>query len=87
MMEYLLSLENVLELKKRIRTVAGHAIYMHCSCHRLQLASIQDAESVPRIQKMFGMMTNLWKLFFFSPSKVEKLKEVQAVLNLPELKS
>ena len=74
-------------VKKRICTVAGHAIYMYCSCHRLQLASIQAAESVPRIQKMFGMMTNLWKLFFFSPRKVEKLKEVQAVLNLPEIKS
>ena len=35
---------------------------------------------------MFGTMTNLWKLFHFSPTKAEKLKEVQAVLNLPELK-
>lgn len=35
---------------------------------------------------MFGMMTNLWKVFFCSPTKVKKLKEVQAVLNLLELK-
>ena len=32
------------------------------------------------------MMTNPWKLFFYSPSKAEKLKEVQAALNLPELR-
>ena len=25
---------------KRIQTSSAHAIYIHCSCHRLQLASI-----------------------------------------------
>ena len=35
---------------------------------------------------MFGTMTSLWKLFYYSPAKAEKLKEVQAILNLPELK-
>ena len=35
---------------------------------------------------MFGVMANLWKLFFYSPKKAEKLKEVQSVLGLPELK-
>ena len=54
-------------LKIKMHTLASHAIYIHCSWHRLQLASIQAAESVPRIQKMFGMMTNLWKVFFYSP--------------------
>lgn len=54
-------------------------ILIQCSCHRLQLASIQTTE----IWKMFGMMTNLWKLFYYSPSEAEKLKDVQAALNLP----
>ena len=31
-------------------------------------------------------MTNLWKLFYYSPKKAEALKVVQAVLSLPELK-
>ena len=31
-------------------------------------------------------MTSLWKLFHYTPNKAEKLKHVQAVLNLPELK-
>ena len=35
---------------------------------------------------MFGTMTNLWKLFYYSPKKAEALKVVQAVLNLPQLK-
>ena len=73
-------------VQKRMRTLSGHALYIHCSCHRLQLASIQAAESVPQIQKFFGMLLNLWKLFYYSPKKAEKLKEVQSVLNHPELK-
>lgn len=73
-------------VQKRMRTLSGHALYIHCSCHRLQLASIQAAESIPQVQKFFGMMLSLWKLFYYSPQKAEKLKEVQSVLNLPELK-
>ncbi len=73
-------------VQRRIRTCSGHALYIHCSCHRLQLASIQAADSVPQIKKFFGMLLSLWKLFYYSPQKAEKLKEVQSVLNLPELK-
>ena len=36
---------------KRIRTRAAHALYVHCSCHRLQLASVQAAASNPEIKK------------------------------------
>lgn len=42
----------------RIRVHAAHTLYIHCSCHRLQLASIQTAESVGTI-KMFGTMASL----------------------------
>ena len=73
-------------VQRRMRTLSGHALYIHCSCHRLQLASIQAADSVPQIKKFFGMLLSLWKLFYYSPQKAEKLKEVQSVLNLPELK-
>ena len=73
-------------VQKRVRVHAAHALYIHCSCHRLQLASMQAAESIPAVKKMFGTMGNLWKLFYYSPKKAEALKEVQSVLNLPELK-
>ena len=78
--------ETKTEVGKRIRTRAAHALYVHCSCHRLQLASVQAAASNPEIKKVFGMMTNLWKLFYYSPRKAEALKEVSSVLNLPQLK-
>ena len=34
-------------VQKRMRVHAAHALYIYCSCLRLQLASIQAAESIP----------------------------------------
>ena len=73
-------------VQKRMQTLAAHSFYIHCACHRLQLASMQAANSVPEIKKMFGTMGNIWKLFFYSPKKAESLKAVQSILKLPELK-
>ena len=72
-------------VQRRIRTHTAHALYIHRVCHRLQLASIQAAEST-RAVKMFGTMASLWKLFYYSPKKANTLKDVQSVLSLPELK-
>ena len=47
---------------------------------------MQAASNVPEIEKMFGTMGNIWKLFFNSPKKAELLKEDQSVLKLPEHK-
>ena len=38
---------------KQIQTSSAHAIYIHCSCHRLQLASLQVAASVKEIRMLF----------------------------------
>jgi len=70
----------------RIRRHAAHALYVHCACHRLQLASVQAAGDVPEIKRIFGMMKNIWKMFYYSSKKAQALKEVQAALKLPELK-
>ena len=63
-------------VQKRMRTLAAHSFYIHCACHRLQLASMQAANSAPEIKKMFETMANIWKLFFYSPKKAEFLKAV-----------
>ena len=73
-------------VQMRIRVHSAHALYVHCTCHRLQLASIQAAAKVPEIKKIFTLMGNLWKLFYYSPKKAEALKEVQAALRFPQLK-
>ena len=54
---------------KRIQTSSAHAIYIHCCCHRLQLASIQAAASVMEIRMFFGTMTSIWKYFIVPPKK------------------
>ena len=71
---------------KRMQVHSAHAVSIHCTCHRLQLASLQAADSVIAIKKLFGTMTNLWKLFYYSWKEAEALKEVLSVLNMPELK-
>lgn len=58
-------------VQRRIRVHAAHAIYIHCSCHRLQLASIQAAQPVEVVHKMFGTMQSLWKLFIILLRKLK----------------
>ena len=35
---------------------------------------------------MFGTLLTMWKMFHYSPKKAEKLAEIQAALDSPELK-
>ena len=56
-------------VQKRLRLHSCHAIYIHCACHRLQLASLQAADAITSVKKIFGAMSNLWKLFHYSPKK------------------
>ena len=35
---------------------------------------------------MYSNLTTLWELFYYSPKKAEHLKDIKAVLNLPQLK-
>ncbi len=36
---------------KRMQVHSAHAVYIHCTCHRLQLASLQAADSIIAIKK------------------------------------
>ena len=63
-----------------------HALYVHCHCHLLQLACIQAANHTPGIKRVYTTLTTLWKYFHYSPKRTERLKTVQRVLDLPELK-
>ena len=62
-------------VQKRMRTLAAHSFYIHCACHRLQLASMQAANSVPEIKKMFGTMGNIWNSSSTHPRKQNLLKQ------------
>ena len=59
---------------KRMQVHACHALYLHCACHRLQLASMQAAEGVKEIKGLFGVMANIWKLFYNSLRRQKSLR-------------
>ena len=63
-----------------------HALFVHCHCHQLQLACVQAANGTADIEHVYVTLTTLWKFFYYSPKCAQSLKEVQKVLNFPELK-
>ena len=69
-----------------LKTNSPHSIFVHCHCHLLQLACVQAANSTPGIKHVYITLTTLWKFFHYSPKRAECLKEVQRVLNMPEMK-
>ena len=38
------------------------------------------------VQRVYVTLTTLWKFFYYSPKRAQSLKEVQKVLDFPELK-
>ena len=73
-------------VQARLKKHAPHAVFVHCHCHMLQLACVQAANSTPGIKHVYTTLTTLWKYFHYSPKRAESLKEIQKVLELPELK-
>ena len=72
-------------VQARLKKHASHAVFVHCHCHLLQLVCAQAANSMTGIKHVYTMLT-LWKYFHCSPKRAESLKEIQHVLNLPEMK-
>ena len=70
----------------RMRRHSPNALFVHCRCHQLQLASLHAAKQHNEVQRVFGTLLTIWKTFHYSPKKAEKLVEIQAELNAPELK-
>ena len=70
-------------VQARLKQHAPHAVYVHC---QLQLACIQAANATKGIDHVYTTLMTLWKFFHYSPKCAQFLKEVQKVLNLPELK-
>ena len=70
----------------RMRCHAPSALFVHCRCHQLQLAAVHAANEHCEVQRVLGTLLTIWKTFHYSPKKAEKLVEIQAVLNAPEIK-
>ena len=73
-------------IQRWLKELSPHALFVHCCCHVLQLASVQAANATPGIKHVYTTLVTLWKLFHYSPKCAESLKEIQKVLYLPEFK-
>ena len=73
-------------VQTRLRLHAPSAIYVHCRCHLLQLAAVNAAGEHAEVNRVLGILLTIWKAFYYSPKKAEKLKEIQAELQCPEVK-
>ena len=75
-----------LGVQARIKKHSPHALLVHCHCHQLQLACVQTANGTRGIEHVYVTLTTLRKFFYYSPKRAQSLKEVQKVLDFPELK-
>ena len=73
-------------VQARMKNHSPHALFVHCHCYQLQLACVQAANGTAGIEHVYVTLTTLWKFFYYSPKCAQSLKEVQKVLNFPELK-
>ena len=73
-------------VQKRLRLHSPSAVYVHCRCHQLQLATLNAADEHREAKRVLGTLLTIWKAFHYSTKKAEKLAEIQAELNAPELK-
>ena len=73
-------------VQRRLKELSPHALFVHCRCHVLELASVKVNSATPGIKYVYTTLMTLWKFFHYSPKRAESLKEIQKVLDLPELK-
>ena len=65
---------------------APQSVFFHCHCHKLQWSCVQSANSIEEVKHVYTTLNTLWKFLCYLPKRCQNLKEIQKVLNLPELK-
>ena len=73
-------------VQTRLRLHAPSAVYVHCRCQKLQLAALKAAAEHTEVNRVLGTLLTIRKAFHYSPKKAEKLAEIQAELDSPEIK-
>ena len=73
-------------VQTRLRLHAPSAVYVHGRCHKLQLAALNAAAEHTEVNRVLGTLLMIWKAFHYTPKKAEKLAEIQAELDSPEIK-
>ena len=71
-------------VQAKLKKHTQHAVFVYC--HLLQLAYVEAANNTTEIMHIYTTLITLWKYFHYFPKRAESLKEIQHVLNLPEIK-
>ena len=50
-------------VQRGLKELSPHALFVHCRCHVLQLASVQAANATPGIKHVYTTLMTLWKFF------------------------
>ena len=70
----------------RLREHVPNLIGTHCAAHRCALATSQAAKYIPEIAQYSRTVGNVFYYFSASALRSNKLREIQTILDLPELK-
>ena len=54
-------------VQRKLNELSLCAIFVHCRCHVLQLASVQAAIATPGIKHVYTILMMLWKFIHYSP--------------------
>ena len=75
-------------VQARMKKHSHNALFVHCYCHQLILACVRAENGTAGIEHVYVTLTTLWKFLFkyYLPKLPLSLKEVQKVLDFPELK-
>lgn len=71
---------------KRLKDVCPSLVGVHCAAHRCALASSQAAKKIPELDSYQRTVSNIFWYFTNSSLRCNKLREVQKLLSVPELK-
>ena len=55
-------------VQRRLKELSPHALFVHCCCHVLQLASVQAANATLGIKYVYTTLMTLWKFFHYFPN-------------------
>ena len=73
-------------VQMRIRTLAPRTLFVPCMAHVLQICCVSASRCLPSLKKVFGTLMSVWKMFHYSPKRFSALKEMQTLVNHPQLK-
>ncbi|KAJ8303650.1 hypothetical protein KUTeg_018760 [Tegillarca granosa] len=72
-------------LQRRFRHLVPHQIYINCRNHKLALCVKHLLKEFPVLETLDSLLTDIWKLFHFSPQRFHVFMDVQESYNMKKL--